>query len=414
MRFFNLCFCVVFCVLVAWGCQTQAGDEANREKTTTVILSLDGFRWDYADHTHTPHLDRIAEKGVRAEGLIPVFPSGTFPNHYSMATGLYPDNHGIVANRFTCPVLHEDYNKGDRATVRSGRFYGGEPIWVTAHKNNLKTACFFWVGSEADVMGIRPDRWQKYSNDFPYGDRIDSVVHWLSLPVEDRPDLIMWYYHQTDSDGHRHGPLGDSLLLTVQMKDSLIGVFLDGIDPLPHRDHINFIVVSDHGMTEIKSDGVIYLDHYADTSMIEIADGSSAVLNIKAKEGKAETLYRSLSEIENVSVWKRGEVPERFHYGNHPRTHDLIVLADLGYVLGWSWRNYTFRGNHGYDNQERDMHGIFYAKGPDFKAGETIPAFKNLHIYPLLAHLLGIQPARSDAELEPVKKALFSVKNNKQ
>lgn len=402
----------VFSLLIlACGSPKQKADHSDRQYT--VILSLDGFRWDYADHTATPHLDHIAREGVRAESLIPVFPSGTFANHYSMATGLHPDNHGIVANRFSCPILQRDYNKGDRSTVRDGFFYGGEPIWVTANKQGLRTAAFYWVGSEADVKGIRPDIWKKYSNDFPYGDRVDSVVHWLSLPEADRPDLVMWYYHQIDSDGHRHGPLGDTLLMTVSMKDSLIGVFLQKIDKLPHRDQINFIVVSDHGMTEIKRDEIIYLDQAIDTSLIDFFDGGGPIMNIKAKAGKKDALYRELKTIENISVWKSGEVPEQFHYGNHPRTHDIVVLCDLGYFIGWSSRNYTFKGAHNYDNFEPDMHGIFYAMGPAFEKGVVLESFQNISIYPLLAHLLGIEPAKNDAELYPLKAGLLQ-KNNKK
>ncbi|TVR78687.1 MAG: alkaline phosphatase family protein [Saprospirales bacterium] len=403
--------CMSIILLQACGSSNEEVIQTSRQYT--VILSLDGFRWDYADHTPTPHLDYIARKGVKAESLIPVFPSGTFANHYSMATGLHPDNHGIVANRFSCPILQRDYNKGDRSTVREGMFYSGEPIWVTANKHGLRTAAFYWVGSEADVMGIRPDIWKKYSNDFPYGDRVDSVAHWLSLPEPDRPDLIMWYYHQIDSDGHRYGPLADSLLMTVRMKDSLIGVFLNKIDDLPYRDQINFIVVSDHGMTEINRDEIIYLDLLVDTSLIELIDGGGAIMNIKARKGKKEELYHSLKAIDKLSVWKSGEVPERFHYGTHPRTHDIVVLADLGYLIGWSSRNYTFIGAHNYDNFEPDMHGIFYAMGPAFERGVVLESFQNISIYPLLSYLLGIEPARNDAELYPLEAGLL-LKNNKK
>ncbi|TVR89842.1 MAG: alkaline phosphatase family protein [Saprospirales bacterium] len=397
--------------LLLVNCQSPQSEEQSTERNTTVILSLDGFRWDYAEHTPTPNLDKIAENGVMAEALIPVFPTGTFANHYTMATGLYPENHGIVNNRFTCPILGKDYNKGDRSTVRDGKFYEGEPIWVTAQKQGLSTACFFWVGSEADVEGIRPDRWKKYQNDFPYGDRIDTVVHWLSLPEGERPDLIMWYYHQIDSDGHRYGPLADSLLMTVRMKDSLIGVFLEKVDQLPNRDQINFIIVSDHGMAEVLPDGVIHMDQQLDTALVDFFDGGSTKMNIKAKDGEIDQIYESLSQVENIRVWKAGEVPGRLNYGNHPRSHDIIVLADVGYTLGWSWRNYTFRGNHGYDNEHPDMHGIFYAMGPDFRKGETIPAFKNKNIYPLLTHLLGIKAADSDADFSAVQEAVIISEN---
>jgi len=397
-------FFLLLLVLCAF-CQCQSPEE-KKEDPILVVLSLDGFRWDYTAHTNTPHLDRMANEGVRAEALIPVFPTGTFANHYSIATGLYPDNHGIVANRFSCPELREDYNKGDRSTVRDGRFYGGEPIWNTAQNHGLKTAAFFWVGSEADIDGQRPDHWKIYDNAFPYGDRIDTVVHWLSLPPEDRPALIMWYYHQTDSDGHRYGPEGDSLYLTVQMKDSLVGVFLEKVSHLPHADNINFIVVSDHGMSSLSKERTVYLDHYIDTTHIEIFDGGTTTANIKAAEGHKEDLYRDLKKVPHLSVWKRGEMPERFNYGNHPRVHDLIILADVGWTAGWSWRNYSFVGAHGYDNQHRDMHGIFYAMGPAFKKNHKAPAFESVHLYPLMTHILGIEAAETDGDFSEIENML--------
>lgn len=402
----GILFLATFFLLIGCSDQTTDTEKAQNQQNITVVLSLDGFRWDYAAHATTPNLDRIAREGVVADALIPVFPTGTFANHYSMATGYYPDNHGIVANRFSCPILGEDYNKGDRSTVRDGKFYGGEPIWVTAQNQGLKTGTFFWVGSEADIKGIRPTYWKKYDNSFPYGDRIDTVVHWLSLPEVDRPDLIMWYYHQTDSDGHRYGPLGDSLLLTVEMKDSLIGVFLEKIERLPHRDKINFIVVSDHGMAEVDYNKMVHLDDHLDTSLIELIDGGSTAMSIKAKTGKTEELYNALSQVENLSVWKSGELPKRLNFGKHPRNHDLIILADPGAVLGWSWRNYDRKGSHGYDNQHPDMHGIFYAFGPDFKVGHHAKAFENINLYPLLAHLLDINGGETDANFSVVKDLL--------
>lgn len=394
-------------ILLSIGCNSEPETSA---EPTLVVLSLDGFRWDYAAHTHTPNLDKIATVGVRAESLIPVFPTGTFANHYSMATGLYPDHHGIVANRFTCPIFGEDFNKSDRSTVRDGKFYGGEPIWNTAENQGLKSAAFFWVGSEADVQETRPDRWKIYNNSTPYGDRIDTVIHWLSLAPEKRPHLIMWYYHQVDSDGHRYGPLADSLLRTVSLKDSLIGVFLDKMEKLPRSDQINFIVVSDHGMAELPSKQIVPLDQYIDTAHIEIFDGGLTTANIRAKSGQLDELYESLSRVPNLSVWKSGEVPEHFNYGNHPRTHDLVILADMGWGMGWSWRNYNLKAAHGYDNRHTDMHGIFYAMGPDFKAKYTAPAFENIHLYPLMAHLLKVEPADTDADYNKVENMLITNK----
>ncbi|MBU2465082.1 MAG: ectonucleotide pyrophosphatase/phosphodiesterase, partial [Bacteroidetes bacterium] len=176
---------------------TQISQENKNDERILVVLSLDGFRWDYSDRFGAPNLEQIASEGVKAESMIPSFPSTTFANHYTMATGLYPDHHGILVNRFYDPILDETYNEpGKRSTVEEGKFYGGEPIWVTAEKQDVKTATFFWVGSEADVKGIRPSIWKKYDHGFPYEQRIDTVIAWLQLPEEERPRLIMWYFDE--------------------------------------------------------------------------------------------------------------------------------------------------------------------------------------------------------------------------
>lgn len=368
-----------------------------------VVLSTDGFRWDYPEKTDTPNLDYMEHKGVRAERFIPSFPTNTFPNHYTMATGLHPDHHGIVLNRFYCPEMDADYNKGDRSTVEDGRFYGGEPIWVTAEKQNLTTAAFYWVGSEADVQGIRPTYWKKYDHHFPYEQRVDTIIHWLSLAEEARPQLIMWYYDQPDGAGHYSGPNSEGIKPVISLIDSLIGVFKNKAAQLPHGDNINFIVVSDHGMAELSPEREIFLDQHVDTSMLALVDGWNPTMNIKVKEGYLDEVYESLRQIDNMSVWKHGEVPGRLLHGTHPRTHDLILLADNGWTISWSWRPNESAGAHGYDNQFEDMHAIFYAFGPDFKENHTHTPLYTVDLYPLMAHLLGLEPAEVDGSFERVR-----------
>lgn len=381
----------------------SCGQNRQPEENYLVVLSMDGFRWDYTNRAETPNFDRIAQKGVKADAIIPSFPSTTFANHYTMATGLYPDHHGILVNRFYAPDLDADFNKGDRSTVEDGKFYGGEPIWVTAENQSMKTATFFWVGSEADVKGVRPTYWKKYEHRFPYTQRIDTVIHWLSLPKENRPELVMWYFDQPDSNGHRYGPEGDSILMTVTYLDSLLGVFLDRMEALPHAGKINFIVTSDHGMAELSPDRKIVLDQYVDTSMIALIDGWNPTMNLKIKEGYLDEVYESLSGVENLNVWKHGEVPERLHHGTHVRTHDLILVADGGWSVVWSWAQRFGKGTHGYDNTNPDMHAIFYAYGPRFKVNYQHPKFENIHLYALMAEILNLEPAATDGNIDAVK-----------
>jgi len=185
--------------------QSNRSDQNSQTQPYLVMLSLDGFRWDYADKVPTPNLDKIAKMGVKAESLQPSFPSKTFPNHYTIATGLYPDHHGIVLNAFYDPETDRYYSIRDRKTVEDGTFYGGEPIWNTAEKQGVKAGTFFWVGSDADIQKMHPSYWKKYEHNFPFEQRIDSVISWLQLPEEKRPHLILWYMHEPDSKGHRYG-----------------------------------------------------------------------------------------------------------------------------------------------------------------------------------------------------------------
>jgi len=201
----------------------------NPEKPYLIMLSLDGFRWDYPANARTPVLDSLQKAGVIAESLKPSFPTKTFPNHYTIATGLYPDDHGLVNNSFYAPDLDKFYRISNREAVENGAFYGGEPIWVTAEKQNVNAATFFWVGSEAKIDGVRPEYWYRYDKSVPFKDRVDSVKNWLSLPEDKRPHLILWYYYQPDHIGHVAGPYSRETIAMVEKLDSLLGYYFTRI-----------------------------------------------------------------------------------------------------------------------------------------------------------------------------------------
>ncbi|MBU1370052.1 MAG: ectonucleotide pyrophosphatase/phosphodiesterase [Bacteroidetes bacterium] len=386
---------------------TQISQENKNDERILVVLSLDGFRWDYSDRFGAPNLEQIASEGVKAESMIPSFPSTTFANHYTMATGLYPDHHGILVNRFYDPILDETYNEpGKRSTVEEGKFYGGEPIWVTAEKQDVKTATFFWVGSEADVKGIRPSIWKKYDHGFPYEQRIDTVIAWLQLPEEERPRLIMWYFDEPDSSGHHFGPENDSLQPVIHRMDSLVGVFRAKLAKLPNADQVDFIVVSDHGMASLSSDRRIILDQYVDTSMIKLIDGWNPTMNLIVKDGFEDSVYSIFSKVPHLRVWKHGEAPAHLNHGTHPRTHDMTLLAEDGWSLFWSWTVNNAKGTHGYDTRNTDVHAIFYATGPSFKENIEVKPFQNIHLYPLMAHILNIEPAPVDGSFDSIKEIL--------
>lgn len=374
-------------------------------KPYLIVLSLDGFRWDYPQTYHTPVLDSLQKAGVFAE-MIPSFPSKTFPNHYTLATGLYPDDHGIVMNSFYDPATKRNYSVRDRIAVRDGTFYGGEPIWNTATFQNMHNAVLFWVGSEANIQGLHPERWSVYNQKLPFTARIDSVYHWLSLPAKIRPQLIMWYYPEPDGTGHHFGPHSEETKQMVEQLDTWLGQFFTTMRRLPDFKDLNFIITSDHGMQTLSPKRNIILDKYIDTADLTHIKGNNPIYNLGVKPGKLNKVYAALNKVPHLEIWKHDSLPERLHYGRNPRTLDLTLVGDPGWSVYWSWAVGTEKGTHGYDNADRDMHAIFYAAGPAFKKGFTAKTFPNVDVYPLMAKVLGLKPADNDGNLNDVKDML--------
>lgn len=394
---FSLIVVLVFVFVANFKAKSQ--DTLNNDKYV-IVLSMDAFRWDYNTMAPVPNLDSIARVGVRAEYLKPAFPTLTFPNHYTLATGLYPDHHGIVMNNFYDDSLGLVYRIGDRSVVEDSRFYGGEPIWITAQKQGLKTASFFWVGSEAPVKGLHPTYWKKYDNNISYESRIDTIIMWLQKPEIDRPRLIMCYFDQPDGIGHEYGPGSPELNKMVTYLDSLVGVFTQKVNALPIGDKINFIVLSDHGMSATSSDRLIDLSTTIKREWIDRSHGGSPVFVVKAKDNCTDSILNALTSVKNLKAWKTSELPQQYNFGKNPRTMDILILANNGWSISWGRKKSDYNGGaHGFDNNEKDMQAIFYAAGPDFKNGYLHHSFEGVDIYSLLAYLLNIKPEKTDGNL---------------
>ncbi|PLW97132.1 MAG: alkaline phosphatase family protein [Marinilabiliales bacterium] len=398
------CIIVLLAILtIATACKKK---EANQEQPYLIVLSLDGFRWDYPQNAYTPTLDSLKAVGVIAESLKPSYPTKTFPNHYTMATGLYPDHHGLVDNYFHAPDLDKIYSMKDREAIEDGTFYGGEPIWVTAENQSVKSATFFWVGSEAEIKGVRPSFWYKYDWTIPFENRIDSVAKWLSLPESKRPHLIMWYYSEPDHTGHEAGPESEETKLLIEELDTYLNKFFTRMRRLPEFNQLNFIITSDHGMNATSNDRTINIEQIIDTNDIEFIDGITPNVNIKVKEGKLNEVFDELKATPNLQVWKHGELPERLHYGTHIRTHDISMVADPGWTFINSKYPDAIAGAHGFDNDLKDMHAIFYAAGPAFKSNHTHPTFENVNLYVLFAEILNLTPAETDGDIANIEQML--------
>lgn len=398
---------VIAAFLLATACHNnQVNNDKSAPERYVVMLSMDGFRWDYPDSIATPNLDRIAEMGVKAKSLKPSFPTKTFPNHYSMATGLYPDHHGLVQNSFYDPVIDKYYHMKDSASRSNPVFYGGEPIWETVENNGLKAATFFWVGSDVTGADNLATYWKPYDHDVPYANRIDTVISWLQLPPQKRPALIMWYMDEPDGIGHYAGPHAEATDSVIMRLDSLLGVFMEKVADLPFSDKINVIVTSDHGMGPISEKRVLNLSDHLDTAWLEQVEGHNPNYLIKAKEGFQDSIFDVLQKVEHISVWKHGNMPDALNYGTHPRTLDLIVLADSAWSVVYGKKKVYSGGTHGFDNRNTDMHAIFYAYGPAFRENYRIETFENVDLYSLIAEILKVKPAKTDGKLSRVKPML--------
>jgi len=378
---------------------------AQLSKPYVVLVSLDGFRYDYAKRYGAKRLVELAARGASApNGMIPIFPSLTFPNHYTLVTGLYPEHHGIVANSFYDPARKERYSFSDSKTNGDGSWYGGTPLWALAEQQGIRSASFFWPGSEAEIQGKRPSYYMRYDDKFPDETRVEQILAWLRLPPEKRPHFITLYYSNVDHAGHVFGPDAPETGEAVRHVDGLLGKLADGIATLGLA--VDLIVVSDHGM-ETERGGWIALDQWADLTKFE----TSGSLLYAQSESDAEKAYHSLLGVsDKFQVYRRKNMPKNLHFDSNPREGDPIVVPAGPFAIvahAPQSSAVPVRGVHGYDPATMpSMKAIFYAAGPDIRAGVEVPPFENIHLYPLIAEILGLKIGSVDGELQTLQVVL--------
>lgn len=396
--------CIVFFTLLA--CSRHASELSNPNadfNPTVILISLDGFRNDYIHKTGTPNLQRLAKSGVMAQGMIPAFPSKTFPNHYTIVTGLYPEHHGIVSNTMYDPDMDARFRISDRKAVEDNRWWGGEPLWVTAEKQGQISATYFWVGSEAEINGVRPHIWKRYDGDIPNRARVAEALSWLDLPKAQCPTLITLYFSVIDDAGHDFGPDAPEMLKAISAMDSVMGDLIQGLEKRGLFEQVNVIIVSDHGMAPTSAERVIYIDDYLDLQAVEVVDWSP-ILALRPQQNNEEEVYLKLARAHpHLRVYRKAEIPARFHYRNHRRIMPIIGIADDGWSIRTRSRKRGFGGDHGYDNLLPSMRATFIAHGPAFKSGLVTQPFQNIHVYDLICHLLRLTPAPNDGSLDSVR-----------
>ena len=375
---------------------------------TVILISIDGFRWDYLSKTDTPNLDILVENGVISESLIPVFPSKTFPNHLSIVTGCYPENHGILSNNMYDQEWDAEYYIGENSDpVKDGRWYDAEPIWVTAEKQGKLTGTYFWPGSEAEINGTRPSYYGVYDGNISREYRVQKILEWIDLPKQSRPVFMTLYFSDVDSWGHNIGPDAIGMNSIIKEIDESIGLLVSGLNKREILDNINIIITSDHGMAGLSRDRVIFLDDYININDVRMVDWSPVAMILPEDDSIVSTYSALYDAHPQMSVFKKEDVPARLHFNNHRRIPPIICIAADGWSISdrdyFDENPYSFTGGtHGYEPINKSMHGIFIASGPGLKEGLTIDSFSSIHIYEVIAHILDIDTPENDASFDSI------------
>lgn len=382
-----------------------------------IMIGIDGLRADTLDRMYVPNLQSLADTGVRAN-MIPAMPTKTFVNFYSLATGLHPKHHGFISNFPYDRSLGRKFNR--KTDVDDPRWWGGEPIWITAEKQGVKSATYFWVGSEVEIEGIRPSFWKPFQQNKDYAQRIDEVLQWLALPEKQRPRLITLYFSAVDSAAHHFGVGSAQEQAAVVKVDKHIGDLLVGLNKLGLAKRTNIVVVADHGMANLSDQRVINIDQWMDLSVFTAADifneensVHAPFLNLYAEPKLVDAAYNKLHQVHpNMRVLRRGAFPANYHFDHPQREPDLMLLADAGWSI-YASRDKTKPqsmvklgrsvATHGYDNQDPLMQATFIASGPAFKKKLLAKPFDNIEVYGLLACALNIKPANTDGNVKNVQ-----------
>ena len=365
-----------------------------------ILVSFDGWRADYIDRVPAPNLKALAARGVHAKGLIPSFPALTFPNHYTIVTGLYPAHHGIIANTMRDPSIPDRFRMSAE-TAKDARWWGGEPLWVGALRQGRRVATMFWPGSEVEIGGVRPTYWKPYDKTVTSADRVAQVLTWLALPETERPSFVTIYFDEVDTAGHDFGITSPELVTAAAHLDSALGQLTAGVARLGLDERTSIVVVSDHGMTPMSDSRVVYLDALIDLSTVEVTEWNG-LLFATPRDGDVEGLYRRLhGRHSSLAIYKRDQLPSRFHYRDNPRIPPIIGIPDDGWAVSSGPRLIERKlnlGTHGFDSTSRNMRATFVAAGPTLRRGLMVEAFENVHVYELLCKLLQITPANNDGE----------------
>ena len=413
------CLSRPFALLIILGVSVAALAQQRIEdlRPTVILVSIDGFRADYFELHKPPTLNELARNGVRARWMRPVYPTKTFPAHYSIVTGLYPDNHGLIENNMYDAERGASFGLANRKAVQDPAWWGGEPVWNTAQKQGQIAAAYFWPGTETAIGGMQPKFWKDYDGKVPNDTRVDAVLGWLDLPVAERPTMITMYFSDVDDAGHNHGPESLENREAVLRVDANIKRLVDGLSARGILDRVNLIFTSDHGMAPYKMRDAVVLDEMFDANDAERVFWVGEFTQIFPKPGKEDAIYNAIKAKlpKTAKIYRRSEFPKRFNFGKNKRIAPLVVIPEAGTVITTRERMNraerdgrldAVRGAHGYDNDIVEMRAMFVGHGGQFKRGYVAKPFEAVDVYELICKILGLEPAKNDGNLKRIRSVL--------
>ncbi|XP_038142045.1 ectonucleotide pyrophosphatase/phosphodiesterase family member 5 [Cyprinodon tularosa] len=381
-------------------------DHTEKERPKLLLVSFDGFRWDYIYRVPTPNFRSIMDEGVKVEFVENIYITKTYPNHYSMVTGLYAETHGIVANEMYDPALNLSFSMETDSVYDSRWWEQAVPLWVTVQKDGGRSGAAMWPGSDVLIHGMFPTQYLPYNASVSFETRVQWIIDWFSAPKGEAVDFGTLYWEEPDESGHNLGPQSPLMDAIIAGIDEKLGFLINELKKAGLYEKVNLIVTSDHGMTQLSPEKIIELDQYVDRDLYTWVD-KSPVVGILPKEGKLDEVYELLVDANpNMVVYRKDNIPEHFHYQHNVRIMPILLEAKEGWTIMQNRDGPFMLGNHGYNNTLRDMQPVFVARGPAFRQNYVKTSMRSVDLYPLMCHILAIKPLPNNGSLLNVQDLL--------
>ncbi|KAA8583350.1 hypothetical protein FQN60_015896 [Etheostoma spectabile] len=403
-----VCLWALLLPLVSLSHLNQDGPRSRgvRDRPKLLLVSFDGFRWDYIDRVPTPNFHRIIDEGVTVERVESAYITKTFPNHYSLVTGLYAETHGIVANEMYDPALNRSFSMETDSIYESRWWEAAVPLWVTIQEAGGRSGAAMWPGSDVKIHGMFPNKYLPYNASVSFEVRVERLIEWFSAPKDAAVDFGVLYWEEPDESGHNLGPQSSLMDVVITGIDEKLGFLMNELKKAGLYEKVNLIVTSDHGMAQLSPDKIIELDEYVSRDLYTWVD-KSPVVGILPKEGKFDEVYSKLADANpNMMVYKKEDIPEHFHYQHNIRIMPILIESKEGWTILQNRTAPFMLGNHGYDNTLRSMQPVFVARGPALRQNYVKTSMRSVDLYPLMCHILAIPPLPNNGSLSNVQDLL--------